>query len=192
MRVDIVQLADGEEIMAGAEDGRRLLGRLIESAPRPIRPELVFLDFKRVRVATGSFLRELVLAFRDYCRRNATNLSPVLANANEQVLEELSDLLRVCGDALATCTLDIDGRPSAARVLGHLEKMQRLALDAVIVAGVTDAPSLSKTASEPSEPGSTKWNNRLAALASKGLVVEMVEGRTKRYRPVLEGLTYGT
>jgi len=32
----------------------------------------------------------------------------------------------------------------------------------------------------------------LAALATKGLVIELSSGRSKRYRPVLEKLTYGT
>ena len=34
--------------------------------------------------------------------------------------------------------------------------------------------------------GATAWNNRLASLAAKSLVVEILQGRTKKYRPVLE------
>lgn len=34
----------------------------------------------------------------------------------------------------------------------------------------------------------TAWNNRLSALASLGLVVEMRSGRLKRYRPLLQGV----
>jgi len=30
----------------------------------------------------------------------------------------------------------------------------------------------------------TAWNNRLAALAGLGLVVELSQGRAKRYRPL--------
>ena len=30
----------------------------------------------------------------------------------------------------------------------------------------------------------TAWNNRLAALAAVGLVVEVSAGRTKRYKPL--------
>jgi hypothetical protein len=34
----------------------------------------------------------------------------------------------------------------------------------------------------------TAWNNRLVALAAMGLVVELSEGRAKRYRPLfMEG-----
>jgi hypothetical protein len=34
--------------------------------------------------------------------------------------------------------------------------------------------------------GATAWNNRLTSLAAKSLVVEILQGRTKKYRPVLE------
>ena len=37
----------------------------------------------------------------------------------------------------------------------------------------------------------TAWNNRLSALASLGVVIEFSEGRAKRYRPLLAGVTYG-
>jgi hypothetical protein len=34
----------------------------------------------------------------------------------------------------------------------------------------------------------TAWNNRLSALAMSGLVVELSEGRSKRYKPMFEGV----
>ena len=36
--------------------------------------------------------------------------------------------------------------------------------------------------------GATAWNNRLSSLAALGLIIEMSLGRTKRYKPLLQGL----
>jgi len=33
--------------------------------------------------------------------------------------------------------------------------------------------------------GATAWNNRLSALAAKGLIMEQRRGKTKIFRPVL-------
>ena len=42
--------------------------------------------------------------------------------------------------------------------------------------------------SQGEKVGHTAWNNRLAALAGKGVVVETQHGRAKRYRPLLPGM----
>ena len=94
MRFRLRDLADNE-ILAGAVTGRRILGALLERIDGTLEtPEVVYLDFQRVEVATASFLRESVLEFRDNVRRRWTNYYPVVANANDSVTEELSVLWR--------------------------------------------------------------------------------------------------
>jgi len=34
----------------------------------------------------------------------------------------------------------------------------------------------------------TAWNNRLVSLAALGLIVEITQGRAKRYKPLFEGV----
>ncbi len=69
--------------------------------------------------------------------------------------------------------------------LGDLDPKQRVTFDLVCERGETDAAELMR------QYGGTKtqtaWNNRLAALAALGLVVEMSQGRAKRYKPLLQG-----
>jgi hypothetical protein len=36
--------------------------------------------------------------------------------------------------------------------------------------------------------GSTAWNNRLSSLVALGLIIELSYGRTKRYKPLLQGV----
>jgi len=86
-------------------------------------------------------------------------------------------------DAILACSLSTDDVATEVRVIGELDHTQKLTMDEVFRRGEVDAIMLSQTSNEV---GSTAWNNRLAALSGKGLVIEEKKGRIKLYRPVLE------
>ncbi len=173
------------EVLAGAVNGRKVFEKLLERTEKePAVPEPLFLDFAGVNVATASFLRETVLAYRDAVRRRRSNFYPVIANANQVVEEELKILVSTGGDVLMLCLLDENELPHEPRLLGKLDPKQRLTFDLVQKRGVTDAAELMREYGKGENIQKTAWNNRLAALAGLGLVVELVEGRTKRYRPL--------
>lgn len=176
------------DILAGAALGRRILGLLLERINvDPETPEPAYLDFEHVEIATASFLRESVLEFRDIVRRRWKDYYPVVANANDSVTEELSVLLAQ-REVLMLCTLDGTGRPRSPRLLGDLEPKQRITFDLVTELGETDAGELMRRSGDREGVGQTAWNNRLAALSRLGLLMEMSNGRAKRYRPLpLEG-----
>ena len=93
------------------------------------------------------------------------------------------------GDALMLCTLDETGQVHEPHLAGDLDPKQRVTFNLVRERGETDAAELMREHGE-SQKGSkqTAWNNRLVALAAMGLVVELSEGRAKRYRPLfMEG-----
>jgi len=144
-----------------------------------------FLDFDRVEVATASFLRETVIGFRDYVRQSLPNIYPVVANLLPVVAEELEFFVRARGDALWTCDLDAHDRVLGARLIGDLDPAQRSTFDAVIEFGAITAPELAaRFVSQGIGP--TAWNNRLSALATKGLLVERKQGKSKSFSPLLE------
>jgi hypothetical protein len=189
MKLNIAMIGGGD-VLTGATNGRRVLSELLAAAePEPLDPEVVFLDFSGVTVATASFLRESILAFRDFVRSHRSNLYPVIADANAAVRDELQELVRPPrGDVLIACTLG-GGEPKNAMLIGNLEKMQRRTFDLVRAFGETGASELMRHRGvEDRVRSATAWNNRLASLASLGLLVEMRQGRTKRYKPVLEGV----
>ena len=66
MRVKIKTLAKNQSILGGAPNGRQLFVALMQNLVPPPAPEAYFLDFGGVQLATSSFLRESVLAFRDF------------------------------------------------------------------------------------------------------------------------------
>ena len=181
---DLVQ----SDILAGTLTGRKTLGALLERiGSEPEKPELVYLDFKGIEVATASFLRECVLEFRDIVRRRWTGYYPVVANANDSVAEELSFLLAK-RDVLMLCTLDNEGKPDSSRLVGDLEPKQRLTFELVKKLGEADAGELMRSSIESEDVSQTAWNNRLTSLSRRGLLMEMSHGRAKRYRPLsLEG-----
>jgi len=180
----------GTEVLAGALSGRTVLGKLMAmSKKEPAAPEPVFLDFTGVEVATASFLRESVLAFREVVRGRRSNLYPVVANANDVVHEELVELLKPRGDVLMACKLADDGSVTDAAPLGELDPKQRMTFDLVEDRGETDAGELMRDFGESEGvTRTTAWNNRLSSLASLGLVVEVSQGRAKRYRPLFKGV----
>lgn len=185
MRIDMADLANGS-ILAGAVNGRRVLTRLLERAStEPDEPEPLFLDFSGVEIATASFLRESVLNLRDVIRQRRSNLYPVMTNLDEAVRDEFKELVRSRGEVLMACTLASDGTVVDAGPIGSLEPKQKRTFELVHEHGETDAGELMEA--YPDEDGithRTAWNNRLAALASVGLVVEISQGRAKRYRPL--------
>ena len=183
MRFRIRELAD-TEVLAGALKGRKILGGLLEQVDgRLERPEPVYLDFGGVEIATASFLRECIVEFRNIMRRRRSNCYPVVANANDSVAEELSILLKG-RDVLVLCSLDDQGTPDSPRLLGNLEPKQRVAFDLVRKLGEADAGELMRSSIDGDGVGQTAWNNRLAALSKLGLVMEMSQGKAKRYRPL--------
>ncbi|MDR4308494.1 hypothetical protein IHQ68_17890 [Chelatococcus sambhunathii] len=164
------------------------MSRLVEATTaEPANPEPVFLDFSSVQVATASYLRESVLAFRDLVRGRRSTFYPVIANANDDVRDELKELMRLRGDVLMVCTLGPAGDVNMARLIGDLDPKQRMTFDLVHEHGETDAGELMRAYGESEGlKHTTAWNNRLAALAARGLLMEVSQGRAKRYRPLFE------
>ena len=114
----------GSTTLAGSAMGRQMLAQLIEKTKPVVGPTLAFLDFAEVDIATGSFLREAVMGFRDFCRNAAGMIYPVVANANATIEEELATYLRGRNDAIWACALDADGAATDPRILGELDAGQ--------------------------------------------------------------------
>lgn len=189
MRIDMDSIGGGP-ILAGALQGKAALARLLEAVPNePEEPQPAFLDFGRVDVATASFLRESVVAFRNVIRNRASHYYPVISNANDSVRDELLELAAARGDVFMTCILAASGEVSGTALWGELEAKQRLTFDLVKQYGETDAGELMRAYGEREKTRhATAWNNRLSSLAALGLVVEMRSGRLKRYRPLFKGV----
>jgi hypothetical protein len=181
----MVDLAGGQTVLSGAISGRRVLSSLIAMTSTADTPTTAFLNFAGIEVATASFLRDSVIAFRDYGRLSLPKIYPVVANLTPAVTEELEFFVRARSEVLWSCCLSADGRVDAARLIGDLDPAQRQTFDAVRELGATSAPELAIRFADP-RIGATAWNNRLSALASKGLLVERRRGKTKSFSPVLE------
>lgn len=173
------------DVVAGASAGRRAFIVLVSSTAEPLEPGPIFLDFGGVEAATGSFLRECVFAFRDHCRHALGNAYPVVANAAPVVMEELVFYAKSQADALWSCGLSGLGHVSAVQLIGreNLETGQQEALRLVEQLPEATAPLMAQQSAQA--VGATAWNNRLSALAAKGLVMEQRRGKTKVFRPVL-------
>lgn len=188
MKIDMVQMAK-TDVLAGALSGRAALTRLLELvAAEPAAPELVFLDFQNIQVATASYLRECTVALRDVIRGRDSLYYPVVANPNQEVRDELLELARTRGDVFMTCALASDGTASQPSLVGDLEAKQLLTFTLVQQHGATDAGELMREhGKNDNVRHATAWNNRLSALARLGLIVETRQGRLRRYRPLFQG-----
>ncbi len=186
MRIPLYELCDRQAILSGVRAGRHAFAQMVAQAVPPASEETAFLDFSGIEVATGSFLRESVMAFRDYARSTLPNLYPVVANPSEAVTEELDFLLRHRKDALWSCRLNAKGEVTEGTILGELDTGHRIAFDLVASLRTASAPDLA--AQGDASIGPTAWNNRLAFLASRGLLMERRAGKSKMFTPVLETL----
>lgn len=193
MQIDMKK-AGGSEVLAGALNGKRVLGKLVATTVQePLEPQPVFLDFFKVHVATASFLRESVLMLRNIVRGQRSNFYPVVANANADIRDELHELVNgQRSDVLIACNLSESGTVSDVVLIGDLEPVQRRTFDLVREIGETDAGELMRAhGTTDRTTHTTAWNNRLTSLAFLGLLVEVSQGRTKRYRPLFTGVQYG-
>jgi hypothetical protein len=189
MRIPLLPYA-ADSILATTQLGKRVFAALVGATSSPPSPTLLFLDFSGVEIATASFLREGVVTFRDHIREHVPHLYPVPANFAAEVKEELAEFLRDRVDAMAICNVTTREQPSAPQIVGQLDGKQLLTMNAALKQPEIDATALMERFPEENV-GSTAWNNRLAALSLKGLLIETSLGRAKRYRPVLENITYG-
>jgi hypothetical protein len=169
-------------VLAGKPAGRQLLATLLGNVYEPTEPTVAFLDFHGIDVVTGSFLREGPVSFRDIVRSKGSNLYPVFANCTAAIVDDLAQLLEDRGDAMLVCDIDSDSSeiPKNTILIGKLDEKQLLTFRLLREHGELDASGLAKIGGETVGP--TAWNNRLAALAAKGIVVERSYGRLKRYR----------
>lgn len=174
-------------VLAGSTEGRAFLASMVQRTGKdPAEPQPILLDFSKIEVATSSYLREAVVHLRDMLRSRRSNYYPVVANATDAVMEELTMLLNDHGDAMLACVIDGAGRAQKVEPIGRLERVQQRTFELVVEKGEIGA--VEAQALFPGETATvTAWNNRLAALAERGLVIEMSRGRLKRYRPILMG-----
>ena len=175
-------------VLAGALSGKSVLNwMLAKTVAEPDTPALAVLDFSGVEVATVSFLRESVLAFRDIIRGRRSQYYPIVANINDLVREEFIELLRIRGGGLMTCNMSADGRVEQAAPLGQLDPKQQITFDLVQEHGETDAAELMRKYGKSERlKHANAWNNRLSALAAMGLIMERSQGRAKRYSSLVK------
>ena len=193
MRLDMKK-AGGSAILAGATNGKRVLAKLVASTVQePFEPEPFFLDFLRIEVATASFLRESVLSLRNIVRGQRSNFYPVIANANADTRDELHELVSgQRSDVLIACTLSELSTVSNVGLIGELEPVQQKTFDLVRTLGETDAGELMRAhGANDRATRTTAWNNRLTSLTFLGLLVEVSQGRAKRYKSLFGDAQYG-
>ena len=181
IRYPVLPIASMKSTLAGSAMGRQMLAQLIAMTD-PIT--LGYIDFDGIDIATGSFLREAVLGFRDFSRNAIGTLYPVVANANAMIEEELAVYLKDRNDAIWACSLHSDDVASDPHILGELDAAQMTTLKLISEHQPISAPELAEL--KPDEGiGTTAWNNRLATLAAKGILIELKQGKTKMFSPVM-------
>lgn len=166
--------------LTGVSRARRLLATLIAWTADHTPKGTLILDFTCLDNASASFLREAVLAFRDYVRAYQPDVFPVLANLTDEVKEEFDTLLRERGEALLGCQLNSSGVAVDGEVLGFLEPGLDQTLEMIRARGQLALGDM------PSETKPTTWSNRIASLVRQGFIVPIPEANKRRYRFVLE------
>ena len=177
---------ENRSILAGADTGKRLFSRAAEKLSSPSKPEILFVDFEGVELASASFLREAVLGLKGWCRRQGSKWFPVVANAGSDTLNELSIVCDLQSDAILACNLDSENAVTCSTLIGQLDEKQHDAFQFVTRSRGATAKELMESSTSERALSPTAWNNRLNVLVQKGLVMESSAGRSKIFRPLLE------
>lgn len=186
MKTDIAQLY-GQSILGGAQGGKALLSKLNEVAASTniVEPTLWLWDFSGVEVVSASFVREAFVSMQALLKAQRSPLLPAIANASSDVREDLQLTFKEAGRAMLVCSVTSVGEPSDVTPIGDLESYAAATFALVQARGETDAKELMASQDEANRIGHTAWNNRLANLAAVGLLVEIPQGRAKRYRALV-------
>lgn len=184
--IDMKEVTGQETILSGASSGKAAAMALIEKAgPEPEDPCPLLIDFSGIDIATASYLRESVYALKSFLRTSESKFYPVVANANAKVREELMVIAEARNDALLVIETEKSGTVTLQTILGSLDPKQAMTFELVKELGRTDAGSLmGKYGTEEGTTSTTAWNNRLAALVARGLILEYTRGRAKFYQPL--------
>lgn len=187
-----MQISD-TPVLAGAVNGRIAFAEIIKGIPDdPVAPQPLFLDFGSINVATASYIRESVFALKTYLRAKNSSYYPVVANANPDVWDEVSVIASAKNDVIVTCELAEDETATNVELIGSLDPKQKMTFELVLKFGEVDANYLMDQFGEVEKTKSTTaWNNRLAGLASRGIIREYTKGRAKYYRPLLMERAHG-
>lgn len=174
-------------VLAGSIRGKEIFASCISiTSSEPTEPIALFLDFSGVEVATASFLRESVIALKTYKRAVGSKQYPVLANVNLSIEDEFVVLTDARNDAIIACDLNDENRVSRVRMIGELDPKQAMTFELVKNLNGADASSLMEQfGKEEKTTSTTAWNNRLASLVQRGLLLEFTKGRAKFYRPII-------
>ncbi len=186
MKTHIAQLY-GQTVLGGAQGGKALLSRLIDVAAgaNADTPTVWLWDLSEIEVVSASFVREAFISMQALLKAQRSPLQPVIANASPDVREDLQLTLKDAGKAMLVCDLAADGTPTDVTPIGALDSYVASTFALVHQRGETDAKELMNAQDETIKIGHTAWNNRLANLAAIGLLVEIPQGRAKRYRALV-------
>lgn len=174
-------LAGQLAVLAGVARGRLMLADLIRWTAKHNPRGTFVLDFAGVEVGSTSFLRESVLAFRDYARAYQPELYPVVANLEDAVREEFNLLLEQRREAMLGCRVNALGVITDPEILGELEAGLEATLDVVRKSGAVTPAEILRGANMKGPA----LSNRLATLVRLGLLEAISEGKRRAYRFVL-------
>jgi hypothetical protein len=172
------EVAQGFSSFTGVSRARQLLAKLIEWSAAESPKGIVIIDFEDVPVASASFLRESILAFRDYVRQYQPDVFPVIANVSDAVHEEFDILLRDRGEAMLGCSYE-NGEAVAPIILGDLDPALGSTLEIIREKGPVTLADL------PDTTKASTWSNRLASLLKLGFIATSPEATKRAYRFVL-------
>lgn len=187
-RIDMRKVG-GQPILSGAAEGKAGFLIIFDKArSEPLEPSPLLLDFARIDVATASYLREAVFALKNVLRTSRSKFYPVVANANNSVREELVVIAEARKDAILSVEISPFDEVTSQTIIGALDPKQATTFERVNELKRTTASEMKEQfGSEDGVAAPTVWNNRLAALATQGLILEYAQGRAKFYKPIFVG-----
>jgi hypothetical protein len=173
------------DVWAGESIGKNILAEFVARVPK-LEQDFVVVDLNGIAMITASAFRACLRGLREYIG-GTFQKATVFANAAPETLEEAEFVASKYGDVYLFAELRLS-KLLNVRLVGDLDPTLLDTLDLLALNGECDAKTLFDLRQKP---GVTAWHNRLTDLAGKGLVTVRTEGRSRRFRSLLQGASHG-
>lgn len=174
----------GSSYLTGATKAQNDLPKVIEELTKANIGETIILDFKGVEHVSASFWNGIIPTVYAFAADEEREIFPIVCNVREDSLEELEIALKNRGMAILVAKKEADCL-SELKLIGVIDDAHKETFDLINSYGEVGAGDL-VSAKKKESVGLTGWSNRLSTLYHMRLIRRSKQGRSFRYKPVIE------
>ena len=176
----------GSPRLNGATKAQLDLPKFVKEFTKVNKGEAIALDFKGIEQVSASYWNVVVPAVYSFAADEEQEVFPIICNVEENSLEDLKIALKNRGIAVLLAKKKAEFL-SDLELIGQIDDTHKEAFNLVNSYREISAGDLaSQNEDKAGSIGLSGWNNRLATLYRMRLIRRVKQGRSFKYKPVVE------